>query len=118
MANEIGRFKGEWDELVELLDLAFAAPWTEAQYEAERRIWEPDRSIVATDDGQRHELIDGEHCVTPSPNTRHQRLSGNLYWLLRTYLENHPCGELFYAPFDVVFSHFDVVEPDKEALPE
>jgi predicted acetyltransferase len=52
MANEIGQFKGGWDELVELLDLAFAAPWTDAQYEAERRIWEPDRSIVASDDGQ------------------------------------------------------------------
>lgn len=23
------------------------------------------------DDGRRHELIDGEHYVTPSPNTRH-----------------------------------------------
>ena len=23
------------------------------------------------DDGKRHELIDGEHYVTPSPNTRH-----------------------------------------------
>jgi hypothetical protein len=29
------------------------------------------------DDGKRHELIDGEHYVTPSPNTRHQRISGN-----------------------------------------
>lgn len=24
------------------------------------------------DDGKRHELIDGEHYVTPSPNTAHQ----------------------------------------------
>jgi hypothetical protein len=23
------------------------------------------------DDGKRHELIDGEHYVTPSPNTKH-----------------------------------------------
>ena len=52
MAIEIGRFKGGWDELVELLDLAFAAPWTETQLEAERRVWEADRSTVATDDGQ------------------------------------------------------------------
>jgi hypothetical protein len=27
------------------------------------------------EDGKRHELIDGEHHVTPSPNTRHQRIS-------------------------------------------
>jgi predicted acetyltransferase len=52
MAIEIGRFTGEWDELLELLDLAFSSPWTDAQYEAERRIWERDRTTVATDDGQ------------------------------------------------------------------
>jgi Uma2 family endonuclease len=57
-------------------------------------------------------LIDGEHYVTPSPNTKHQRVSGNLYWLLRSFLQEHPIGHVFYAPFDVVFSNFDVVEPD------
>jgi Uma2 family endonuclease len=64
------------------------------------------------DDGKRHELIDGEHYVTPSPNTKHQKVSGNLHWLIRSYLEAHPIGEVFYAPFDVVLSRFDVVEPD------
>jgi hypothetical protein len=29
------------------------------------------------DDGKRHELIDGEHYVTPSPNLQHQQISGN-----------------------------------------
>jgi len=64
------------------------------------------------DDGKRHELIDGEHYVTPSPNTKHQQVSGNLHWLIRSYLERHPIGKVFYAPFDVLFSQFDVVEPD------
>jgi len=64
------------------------------------------------DDGKRHELIDGEHYVTPSPNTKHQQVSGNLHWLIRSYLETHPIGKVFYAPFDVLFSQFDVVEPD------
>jgi len=68
--------------------------------------------LFPEDDGLRHELIDGEHYVTPCPNTRHQRLSGNLYWLIRSYLEQHRIGQLFYAPFDIVFSRFDVVEPD------
>src|SRR5262249_33169407 len=71
-----------------------------------------DDFLLFPDDGQRHELIDGEHYVTPSPITRHQRISGNLYWLIRSFLEEHPIGEVFYAPFDVVFSRFDVVEPD------
>jgi Uma2 family endonuclease len=39
-------------------------------------------------------------------------VSGNLHWLLRNYLERHPIGQIFYAPFDVLFSRFDVVEPD------
>jgi Uma2 family endonuclease len=64
------------------------------------------------DDGRRHELIDGEHYVTPSPNTKHQRTSGTLYFLIRTWLEAHPIGQMFAAPYDVVFSEFDVVEPD------
>jgi Uma2 family endonuclease len=42
----------------------------------------------------------------------HQRVSGNLYFLIRTWLEEHPVGQIFYAPFDVVFSNFDIVEPD------
>ena len=64
------------------------------------------------DDGRRHELIDGEHYVTPSRNTRHQRISGRLYLLIGNWLQEHPVGQLFYAPFDVVFSNIDVVEPD------
>ena len=64
------------------------------------------------DDGKRHELIDGEHYVTPSPNTRHQAVAGTLYGLIWTWLQTHPVGRLFHAPYDVVFSAFDVVEPD------
>jgi Uma2 family endonuclease len=71
-----------------------------------------DDFLLFPDDGKRHELIDGEHYVTPSPNTKHQRVSGNLYFLIRAWLEEHPIGQVFYAPFDVVFSRFDVVEPD------
>lgn len=64
------------------------------------------------DDGKRHELIDGEHYVTPSPNTKHQAVSGNLHFMIRSWLEQHPVGRIFYAPFDIVFTRFDVVEPD------
>lgn len=60
----------------------------------------------------RHELIDGEHYVTPSPNLKHQRVVMNLGWLVRGYLEEHPMGSVFSAPLDIVLSKFDVVEPD------
>ncbi len=68
--------------------------------------------LFPDDDGLRHELIDGEHYVTPSPNMHHQRVSGRLFLALGNYLQANPIGDLFYAPFDVVFSRFDVVEPD------
>ena len=71
-----------------------------------------DDFVLFPDDGKRHELIDGEHYVTPSPNTRHQRISGRLYLLIANWLEEHPVGQVFYAPLDVVMSDVDVVEPD------
>jgi Uma2 family endonuclease len=64
------------------------------------------------DDGKRHELIDGEHYVTPSPNLGHQRILGKLHLAIGKYLERQPIGEVFFAPLDVVMSNFDVVEPD------
>ncbi len=63
-------------------------------------------------DGTRHEIIKGEHYVTPSPNTKHQTVSLNLTLLLGTYLKHHPIGRVFAAPFDVIFSDLDIVEPD------
>ena len=67
-----------------------------------------DDFVLFPDDGKRHELIDGEHYVTPSPNTKHQTVSGNLSWSIRSYLEKHPIGRVFYAPYDVVFSDIDI----------
>ncbi len=64
------------------------------------------------DDGRRHELIDGEHYVTPSPNRKHQAVVSNLHYHIRAYLEREPRGRIFTAPFDVIFSFFDIVEPD------
>jgi Uma2 family endonuclease len=64
------------------------------------------------DDGKRHELIDGEHFVTPSPRSVHQLIAGNLYYLLRDYLKSHPLGVVMIAPYDIVLSQFDVVVPD------
>ena len=32
--------------------------------------------------------------------------------LIAVWLEAHPIGRVFFAPLDVIFSRFDVVEPD------
>jgi Uma2 family endonuclease len=71
-----------------------------------------DDFLLFPDDGKRHELIDGEHYVTPSPNVKHQRVSMNLVRAMLSYLDAHHVGEIFAAPLDIVLSPHDVVEPD------
>jgi Uma2 family endonuclease len=71
-----------------------------------------DDFVLFPDDGLRHELIDGEHYVTPSPNAKHQRIAVKLTLRIGSWVEEHGTGELFAAPFDVLFSEIDVVEPD------
>lgn len=63
-------------------------------------------------DGKRYELIDGEVYVTPSPNTKHQRVVGNLYLALREFVDEHGLGDVYLAPLDVVFDEYDVLQPD------
>ena len=62
----------------------------------------------------RYEVIDGDLCMTPSPNIRHQKISMNLSEIVRHFLRSNPLGEIFAAPCDVVFSQelLQVVEPD------
>lgn len=65
------------------------------------------------DDGRRHELIDGEHIVTPTPVTRHQRIVTRLARMIGNFLEDHPeHGEVFAASVDIVLSRHDAVVPD------
>ena len=71
-----------------------------------------DDFLLFPEDGKRHELIDGEHYVTASPNLKHQLIVGQLYLTIGSWLEAHPVGRIVLAPFDVIFSDIDVVEPD------
>jgi len=64
------------------------------------------------DDGNRHELIDGNHYVTPAPRTKHQKISGTLHISLGSDVQKTKCGQLLAAPTDVVLSDFDVIQPD------
>jgi Uma2 family endonuclease len=71
-----------------------------------------DDYVLFPEDGMRHELIDGEHYVTPAPFLRHQEIVGRLHLAIGMYLMSHPIGRVFVAPLDVILSKFDVVEPD------
>ena len=54
------------------------------------------------DDGKRHELVDGEHFVAPNPNRKHQAIAMNLGGMIWRYVQEHPVGRVFAAPFDVI----------------
>jgi Uma2 family endonuclease len=71
-----------------------------------------DDFCLLPDDGKRREIIEGELFVTPSPQTPHQRAVICLSAHLWQFVHSHKLGEVFGAPFDVVFSNLDVVEPD------
>src|ERR1700687_3662777 len=71
-----------------------------------------DDLCLLPNDGKRYEIIDGELFVSPSPNVLHQLVVTQLTFFLAHFLKDHPLGRVFVAPLDVLFSHFDVVEPD------
>jgi hypothetical protein len=60
-----------------------------------------DGFVLFPDDGKRHELIDGEHYVTPSPNPKHQAIVFNLTRPPWSYWNEHPVGRAFVAPFNL-----------------
>lgn len=64
------------------------------------------------EDGRRHELIDGEHLVTPAPTPKHQFVLSNLHGHLWSHVTRHDLGKVAWSPFDVVLSPVDVVQPD------
>lgn len=68
--------------------------------------------LLFPEDGKRHEIIEGEHYMAPSPNVRHQSISGNLAFILNQYIEEHNLGKILYAPMDVVLSYENIVQPD------
>jgi Uma2 family endonuclease len=68
--------------------------------------------VLFPDDGQRHEILDGEHYVTPAPAKKHQRASMRLGSRLHVFVDGRNLGEVLAAPFDVLLSPHDVVQPD------
>ena len=67
--------------------------------------------LIAPDDA-RYELLDGELIMSPSPNRLHQSVSLNLSIDLGFLARRAAIGYIFAAPFDVVLSDTNVVQPD------
>lgn len=68
--------------------------------------------LLLPDDGQRHEIIGGEHYITPAPTVVHQRFLGKLNQILHQHVNRYQLGEVLFAPVDVLLSPRDIVQPD------
>ena len=62
------------------------------------------------------EYIDGTVYMSPSPSTKHQRISGKLHAKLYNLLEGKEC-EVFHAPFNILLKN-DYIEGDKLVIPD
>ncbi|MFW5728293.1 MAG: Uma2 family endonuclease [Spirochaetota bacterium] len=64
------------------------------------------------DDGNRHEIIDGAHYMSPSPTAAHQDASRHIQFQLYQAIEERGLGRVYDAPMDLQLSDTDVVQPD------
>jgi len=60
----------------------------------------------------RYELDEGELITLTRPRVRHARIEGNLYFALRSYLEQNPIGEVLGADILYVLSPMTKRAPD------
>jgi len=79
--------------------------------------WTVDEVLALPDDGMRHECLDGEHVVTPSPELSHQGVLAELNNALSEYVRANQVGWLWWSPADIVFSPKRLVQPDLFVVP-
>ena len=70
------------------------------------------KDYCATPDDERYELLNGDLMMVPAPNRKHQEVLTRLYLELGVFTKEHRLGKVYVAPFDVVLSDTDVVQPD------
>lgn len=63
-------------------------------------------------DNFQYELLNGEIVKKASPTVQHQRISMRLIATFLRYISDHPVGEIFHAPLDVVLNDFNSPQPD------
>jgi Uma2 family endonuclease len=76
-----------------------------------------DDFLLFPDDGKRHELIDGEHYVTPSPSRKHQAIVWNLITMIGPYLtrrRDEIIKHKLYERFGV--EEYWVIDPEIETI--
>ena len=61
---------------------------------------------------ERYELLDGELILVASPNRDHQTVVMELGFQMHAFVKENHLGWVYSAPFDVLLTDTDVVQPD------
>jgi Uma2 family endonuclease len=64
------------------------------------------------EDEKRYEVYEGFLAMVPAPSTEHQRISSEIEFNLKRFIEENGLGHIFYAPTDVVLAEDIVLQPD------
>ena len=70
------------------------------------------RDYVNAPEDKRYELLDGDLVVVPPPSQRHQYIVLELAVMLRDFVKRNDLGRVVVAPFDIVLSDTNVLQPD------
>ena len=70
------------------------------------------QDYVKLEGDERYELLDGELLLVGSPNENHQIASMKIGYRMYSFVEENDLGQVFHAPYDVLFTDTDVVQPD------
>ena len=68
--------------------------------------------LALPEDGMRHELLDGEHVVTPSPRFIHQLILGEVWEHLRSAVGDREDVTVLSSPADIYLGPRTLVQPD------
>jgi len=68
--------------------------------------------MAIPDESATHQLIQGTLQMSPPPNRYHQDISRNIQFILLKYIDSHPIGVVYDAPFGVFLSEIDAFQPD------
>ena len=70
------------------------------------------QDYLSMDGDERYELIDGELIMVGAPNEAHQTASVFLVSRMFMFADDRELGKVLHAPYDVILSDTDVVQPD------
>ncbi|GIW23619.1 MAG: hypothetical protein KatS3mg068_2626 [Candidatus Sericytochromatia bacterium] len=70
------------------------------------------KEYLEIEDENRYEILKGKLVMAPAPNRFHQDICGNLYFLIKKYLQKNNIGKIYTSPIDVVLREDIVVQPD------